>query len=640
MDRPIVEGIAIDHSYSRDIDDAIWVDSLPNGYKVHVHISDIPSYFDIESSHFRLATKRVASEYKDYRAVSPLLTPELSENTLSLLNDVERPCLSFEIGLDVLANRTSFRMYYGRIKTIRLSYFEVNGILKNSSIHRFKKMLDDAYTLSTLLFQKRGNEGALAIYKPEQGLMADDNGRPIFVDPDGEFASHFIVQEMMILANRSVADHFLNNGYPFLFRNHVVHRLTPDQKDIMTQLRISLFPDESTMTWDRIKKQRNTLLFEPASYNRICKGHYALNVNSYTHITSPLRRLTDLINHFLIRSYICQEPPPFTNEQLDKMCAHINETLVIRKEDEKPGYRRIIQEQASMLAPHLSSKTLDGLDPTLFRQLFDYACYSGYISKRLKEEYIFRLSLGIPLRMEMLYLFFNCNTEQQPEDWQELRDFTLAHIEETPGRSYELLNIASKFEKFYDFDIEEYEVSEYPTARIVVTQNNGNRLTTPKYVVASKQKQADRLAAYYYLVEHVRGSLICLSETSENFDSETDPESFYLIPAQNVKYETSDNQGLIVDYAASLDIFCINHQWLVPEFFCQEVIVSGIQYFKGEGVLSIPDQNDVIRGARDRSIHTVKELICQQICETLEEMDMYIELLLKDSEKILHYETH
>ena len=291
----------IDPNGARDLDDAISIIKLDTGYKLYVHIADV-SYFvkkgnsiDIESR------KRSFSVYLPNQVIR-MLPPLLSENLCSLLPDSDKYAVTTEVDIDNKGQIIKWDTYKSIIRSnYKYTYEEVYEIIENNSNNEYISELILLYNLSNILKRNR-------LKLPNKDI--NDN-----FDMDISYSdfSHSMIEEMMILNNILVAKTLFKKGIPYPARYHsepkyerninlleLVERIndvTISKVDV-NQLQYLVDVEEDD------KKLINLFFIQrilsKARYDSIDSGHWALNLDFYSHFTSPIRRYPDLISHRLI----------------------------------------------------------------------------------------------------------------------------------------------------------------------------------------------------------------------------------------------------------------------------------------------------------------------------------------------------
>jgi ribonuclease R len=323
----------IDPEDARDHDDAAWVVRNEDGtYRVWVAIADVSHYVRPGTALDDNALQRANSIYFPDRAI-PMLPRALSSNLCSLLPDVVRLCLCAEIDLDATAQVTKSRLFEGFMRSrAKLTYGTVAralGLVKEGpQSEAAESMRDDLvvmYDLTRLLRAARLRRGALDFDLPEAKVVLDPTtGAPTDVvkraqDP-GIKKAYQIVEELMLLANETVAQQLTSRTIPTIFRCHAppdparLERFVAMCKvlDVAFELDDATDPKRLAAFLKRIsvhprKQVLHSLLLramKQAQYDVTNVGHFGLASTAYLHFTSPIRRYPDLIVHRAVRAML------------------------------------------------------------------------------------------------------------------------------------------------------------------------------------------------------------------------------------------------------------------------------------------------------------------------------------------------
>ncbi|KAK7321038.1 hypothetical protein VNO77_31146 [Canavalia gladiata] len=335
----------IDPSTATDLDDALSIEKLPNGnYRVGVHIADV-SYFVLpETALDNEAQLRSTSVYMLQRKL-PMLPALLSENIGSLSPGVDR--LAVSMLMDINLEGDVVDRWIGRTviySCCKLSYEHVQDIIDRAFDFECSNFFEDGYPtvhghfewpevitslkslyeISNVLKCKRFTDGALRLENPKVVILFDENGIPYDSMLSERKESNFLVEEYMLLANRTAAE-VICRAYPggALLRRHPEPNMRKLREFMAFCQKHDLELDTSSsgqFQWSleqiREKLKGDPVLYEIliayatrpmqlASYfcsgdlkdNEHEWGHYALAVPFYTHFTSPLRRYPDIVVH-------------------------------------------------------------------------------------------------------------------------------------------------------------------------------------------------------------------------------------------------------------------------------------------------------------------------------------------------------
>ncbi len=327
--------ITIDPESAHDFDDAISLKKLRgNRYELGVHIADVSWYVLPGSALDTEARMRGTSVYTSHGTI-PMLPDRLSSDLCSLRQGVDRRTVSVFMemnhGGEILKSRISRSVICSRK---RFTYRQVQDILdKNSDRYsdslpdwradRISVMLAHLDTLTESMRKLRFRNGGIDLDIPEYETVVNENNEVTGISKREHFRSNRIVEECMLAANRSVTDFALretgSSPKSFIFRCH--DKPNPEKLEDLYAFVQSLdveWPFGSnfdTITSKRINSWLQSLSGHPladvirihtlralakASYTIENIGHYGLGFPNYTHFTSPIRRLPDLIVHRLL----------------------------------------------------------------------------------------------------------------------------------------------------------------------------------------------------------------------------------------------------------------------------------------------------------------------------------------------------
>jgi ribonuclease R len=323
----------IDPEDARDHDDAVWVTQSPDGaYRAWIAIADVSHYVRPGTALDAAALARGNSIYLPDRAL-PMLPRALSSNLCSLLPGVARLCLCVEIDLDPTGTVTSYRLIEGFMRSAaKLTYPGVARALgftaepeREPDAEALRDDLRVMWDLSRVLRARRLRRGALDLDLPEAHVVLDpETGTPLDVekrtrDP-GVAKAYHLIEELMLLANETVARHLVERDAPAIFRVHG----PPDEAkldrfatmcaelSVKFDLDEALDPKRLSSLLRRLaahpKKQVLHMLLlramRQAVYDIVNIGHFGLASPAYLHFTSPIRRYADLVVHRTVRALL------------------------------------------------------------------------------------------------------------------------------------------------------------------------------------------------------------------------------------------------------------------------------------------------------------------------------------------------
>jgi ribonuclease R len=323
----------IDPEDARDHDDAVWVTRDDEGnYKAWIAIADVSHYVRPGTELDASALARGCSIYLPDRAI-PMLPRALSSNLCSLLPGVVRLCLALEVDLDATGEITRYRLVEGFMRSIaKLTYPGVARALgfstepaESPEAEALKGGLEVAWDLAKILRGKRMRRGALDFELPEAKVVLDPATKaPIDVvkraqDP-GVTKAYHLVEELMLLANETVARFTVDRGAPTIFRDHgapdpaKLERFATMCQELGVEFDLEEATDPKKLSAFLKKIQahpkREVLhmlllrAMRQAAYDVANIGHFGLASTAYLHFTSPIRRYPDLVVHRGVRALL------------------------------------------------------------------------------------------------------------------------------------------------------------------------------------------------------------------------------------------------------------------------------------------------------------------------------------------------
>jgi len=302
----------IDPDTAKDFDDAVSVAKDKKGhYQVWVHIADVTHYVKPGSEIDREAIARCNSTYFP-GAVLPMLPEELSNNLCSLKPNVNRLACSVYIELDSQGNKLNYEVHRTVIKSSkRFTYKEAMAVIDGKKESPFKKELDLMVELCGHLKKRRYERGSIEFSLPELVVLVDDKGVPTGTDYVTYDVTHQMIEEMMLLANETVAKHLSDLKKHLAYRVHdepadenlrdfsllaqaFGHPLpdVPKMQDLQT-----LFDEAQSASYGPYLATSFIRRLRMATYSADNIGHYGLALTHYCHFTSPIRRYADIIVH-------------------------------------------------------------------------------------------------------------------------------------------------------------------------------------------------------------------------------------------------------------------------------------------------------------------------------------------------------
>jgi ribonuclease R len=371
--------ITIDPADAKDYDDAISLQKLPNGHwEVGVHIADVSYYVKPGTAIDEEAYNRGTSVYLVDRTI-PMLPEKLCNNVCSLRPNEDKLTFSAVFEMDDEARVLNHWIGRTMIRSCRrYAYEEVQAIIEGGE-GDYKEQILTFHHLATKLREKRMAQGSLNFHSEEVKFILDEKGKPIDTYIRVQNESHELIEDFMLLANRTVAETF---GKPesqwhnctFVYRVHdepnpeklnnflrLISRLGYTM-DISSRIKLvksynKLFEDVEGKGEKNLVETVAIRTMAKAVYSTENIGHYGLSFDYYTHFTSPIRRYPDLMVHRLIERYLFENQGSVNKKQFDEYCKHTSE---MEKQAEEMERQSVKYKQAEYLQDKIG-QVFDGL---------------------------------------------------------------------------------------------------------------------------------------------------------------------------------------------------------------------------------------------------------------------------------------
>ena len=384
LDYRQVTTFTIDPADAKDFDDALSIKKLKNGiWEVGVHIADVTFYVHPDSIINKEAYNRATSIYLVDRTI-PMLPEKLCNNLCSLRPGEDKLCFSVIFEMDDDANVLRHEI----VRTVtrsdrRFNYEEAQEIIETGKGDFAPEMLQ-LDRLAKQLRARRFAEGAIGFEREEVKFVLDEKGKPTDVYFKVSKDANKLIEEFMLLANRTVAEAIGKDVRPqringkmqkkaksFVYRIHD----QPSQEKLESLATLaarfghnvkSIFSGKKSDVVDHSKNKQisqgiNQLMKEihnrpeenmlstlairtqaKAVYSTENIGHYGLAFDFYTHFTSPIRRYPDCMVHRLLDRYLFQKGRSMVREMLEEECKHCSEMeqLAVQAERSSIKYKQ------------------------------------------------------------------------------------------------------------------------------------------------------------------------------------------------------------------------------------------------------------------------------------------------------------
>ena len=369
----------IDPRDAKDFDDALSLTYLPNGnYEIGVHIADVTHYVKPGSIIDREAEERATSVYLVDRVV-PMLPEHLCNGICSLRPNEEK--LAFSCIFEMNANAQVIKHKIARTvinSNRRFTYEEAQEIIESGHGEYAQEILT-LDKLAKILRKERYENGSVEFDRCEVRFNIDETGHPIGVFFKDSKDANKLIEEFMLLANKTVAKEIgfvsgKKKAKAFVYRVHD----NPDPEklaDLAKQSRIFGYKIKDTGTPRDINRSINKMLNElkgkgeenflstlairsmaKAIYTTVNIGHYGLGFEYYTHFTSPIRRYPDMMVHRLLDKYL-NGGRSVNVDKLEDQCKHSSSMEQLAANAERASIK---YKQVEFLADHLG-EVFDGV---------------------------------------------------------------------------------------------------------------------------------------------------------------------------------------------------------------------------------------------------------------------------------------
>ena len=426
-----VTTFTIDPADAKDFDDALSFRELPNGHvEVGVHIADVSYYVKPGSAIDREAYERGTSVYLVDRTI-PMLPEKLCNEVCSLRQDEDKLCFSVVMEMDAKgerdrkgANATPKVLKTWMGKTVirsdrRMAYEEAQEIIEANTVpdgSPVGEAILRLHALATVLRSQRYKDGAINFESQEVKFQLDENAKPIGVYIKESKEANWLIEEFMLLANKSVAEWVgknqntqsnpkTQNTRPFVYRVH--DEPNPEKLNTFVEFVTKLGFSMKTSSRKALAESYNRLFeniagrgeehmvdtiairtMSKAYYSTENIGHYGLAFPYYTHFTSPIRRYPDLMVHRLLEHYLNSEPRIPNSELLEEYCRHCS---VMEKKAADAERTSVKYKQAEYLADKLGQvfpALISGVSKWgIYAEIEDSKCEGMIPIGSLKDDY-------------------------------------------------------------------------------------------------------------------------------------------------------------------------------------------------------------------------------------------------------------
>lgn len=349
--------ITIDPADAKDFDDALSIKKLgSNDWEIGVHIADVSHFVTPGTAMDEEGYARATSVYLPDR-VNPMLPEKISNELCSLRPNEDKYTFSVIFKIN---NKGKVKEYWIGKTFIhsdhRFNYDEVQEII-NSGNGKYSEEISLLNSLAKILRKERFKNGAINFSSTEVRFQLDENGKPIGIIVKENKESHQLIEEFMLLANRTVAEHVSKikinkKSIPFPYRVHD----TPDEEKLKPFVAFAkkfgyqfnmkdeeetaksfnqLMIDVHGKPEQHVLEQLGIRTMAKAIYTTENIGHYGLGFKDYCHFTSPIRRYPDIMVHRILHELL--ENNIQIDKKMEEKCVHCSERERAAMEAERAG---------------------------------------------------------------------------------------------------------------------------------------------------------------------------------------------------------------------------------------------------------------------------------------------------------------
>lgn len=322
-----VQMVTIDGEDAKDLDDAVSLTKEGDVYKLGVHIADVTNYVQENSALDWEAKKRGTSVYLVDRVI-PMLPHTLSNGICSLNAGVDRLALSCLMTINKKGEVVEHDICESVIRVDRrMSYTSVKKILEDRDEAECKEyeelvpMFEEMKELASILREKRRKRGSIDFDFPETKIILDRQGHPLEIKPYDRNVATKIIEDFMLIANETVAQHFYWMELPFVYRTHdnpdpekiaklstfirnFGYSIKSKQEEVHPKELQKLLANIEDTPEEALISRLTLRSMKQAKYTVECTGHFGLACQFYCHFTSPIRRYPDLQIHRIIKEQL------------------------------------------------------------------------------------------------------------------------------------------------------------------------------------------------------------------------------------------------------------------------------------------------------------------------------------------------
>ena len=401
----------IDPVDAKDFDDALSIRSAGEGlWEVGVHIADVSHYVTEGSIIDKEAFKRATSIYLVDRTI-PMLPEHLCNFLCSLRPNEEKLAYSVIFTMNEKAEVKKFEITRAVIKSDRrFSYEEVQEIIEKGEGEYFEE-ISTLNRLAQKMREKRFAAGAIDFQQAQVHFRLDESGKPLSVYFSESNESHQLIEEFMLLANRTVAEKIgkkTSNSTPKTFVYRIHDEPNPEKLSMLSKFVTklgykmrsgsgrttsanalnSLLKEVHGSKEQNVIEQISLRTMQKARYSTGNIGHYGLAFRYYTHFTSPIRRYPDLLVHRLLDRYLTLGARSVSQPKYEDLCEHCSAQEQVAANAERASIK---YKQVEFMSEHIGEEydaVISGVTEWgMYAEINDNKCEGMIPMRTLQDDY-------------------------------------------------------------------------------------------------------------------------------------------------------------------------------------------------------------------------------------------------------------
>ena len=406
-----VTTFTIDPVDAKDFDDALSIRPAGEGlWEIGVHIADVSHYVTEGSIIDKEAFKRATSIYLVDRTI-PMLPEHLCNFLCSLRPNEEKLAYSVIFTMNEKAEVKKFEITRAVIKSDRrFSYEEVQEIIEKGEGEYFEE-ISTLNKLAQKMREKRFASGAIDFQQAQVHFRLDDDGKPLSVYFSESNESHQLIEEFMLLANRTVAEKIgkkTANSTPKTFVYRIHDEPNPEKLTMLAKFVTklgykmrsgsgrttsanalnSLLKDVHGSKEQNVIEQISLRTMQKARYSTGNIGHYGLAFRYYTHFTSPIRRYPDLLVHRLLDRYLTLGARSVSQPKYEDLCEHCSAQEQVAANAERASIK---YKQVEFMSEHIGEEydaVISGVTEWgMYAEINDNKCEGMIPMRTLQDDY-------------------------------------------------------------------------------------------------------------------------------------------------------------------------------------------------------------------------------------------------------------